>query len=188
MPAYQQIQCLNLLPTKYDFSHFNQFDEWIKSLSLVMKCVFRHHDLHMFGLKLNEINIIIFTHLKLWVAVARHNFNNTTWQIKQAQHDNFNKHNMTKSKSTTCQSQKAQHDNFNKHNMTTSTSTTWQLQQAQHDNFNKHNMTTSTSTTWQLWQAQHDNFNKHNMTTSTSTTWQLQQAQHDNFNNHSMTK
>ena len=28
----------------------------------------------MFGLKLNKIIWLIFTHLKLWVAVARHNF------------------------------------------------------------------------------------------------------------------
>ena len=39
-----------------------------------MKWVFKHHDLQEFDLKLNKILLVIFTHLKLWVAVARHNF------------------------------------------------------------------------------------------------------------------
>ena len=35
--------------------------------------MFKHQDLQMFTLKLNNYRVI-FTHLKLWVAVARHNF------------------------------------------------------------------------------------------------------------------
>ena len=37
-----------------------------------MKWVFKHHILQMFVIKLNTW--VIFTHLKLWVAAARHNF------------------------------------------------------------------------------------------------------------------
>ena len=34
----------------------------------------KHQDLQMFGLKINERDKVIFTHLKLWGALARHNF------------------------------------------------------------------------------------------------------------------
>ena len=44
-----------------------------KPLLLGNKCVFKHEDLQMFGLKLNNYRVI-FTNLKLWVAVARHKF------------------------------------------------------------------------------------------------------------------
>ena len=40
-----------------------------------MKLMFNHQYLQMFAFKLNKITVIL-THLKLWVAVARHNF---TW-------------------------------------------------------------------------------------------------------------
>ena len=46
----------------------------IKSLLLGMKCVFKLYDLQRFGIKLNKL-CVIFSDLKLWVAVARHNFN-----------------------------------------------------------------------------------------------------------------
>ena len=39
-----------------------------------MKWVFKHQDLQMFGLKLNKYEYFSNT-LKLWDAVARHNFN-----------------------------------------------------------------------------------------------------------------
>ena len=35
---------------------------------LETKCVFKHQDFQIFGLKLNKYNI--FTYLKLWIAVA----------------------------------------------------------------------------------------------------------------------
>ena len=35
--------------------------------------MFKHHDLQMFGLRLNKY-VKIFTHLRLWVAEASHNF------------------------------------------------------------------------------------------------------------------
>ena len=38
-----------------------------------MKCVSKHQDLKMIGLKFEQI-WVIFTHLKMWVAVANHNF------------------------------------------------------------------------------------------------------------------
>ena len=38
-----------------------------------MKCVFEHAELQMFDLKLLQI-WVIFTHLELWVVVARHNY------------------------------------------------------------------------------------------------------------------
>ena len=44
----------------------------VELLLLGMKWVFKHHDLQKFGLKLKLK--VIFTHLKLCVAVARHNF------------------------------------------------------------------------------------------------------------------
>ena len=38
-----------------------------------MKCVSKHQNIKMFGLKLNKYGWVISTHLKLLVAVARHN-------------------------------------------------------------------------------------------------------------------
>ena len=35
--------------------------------------MFKHQDLRVFGSQIKQISVI-FTHLKLWVAVARHNF------------------------------------------------------------------------------------------------------------------
>ena len=48
----------------------NLFDQQVKSLSLGMKCVFKHQDLQMFGVKLNKHDNL----LKYWVAVATHKF------------------------------------------------------------------------------------------------------------------
>ena len=40
-----------------------------------MKSVFKHQDMQKSDLKLNKYWVlVIFTHLKLWVAAARHNF------------------------------------------------------------------------------------------------------------------
>ena len=36
-----------------------------------MKCEFKHQDLQMFWSQIKQI-CVIFTHLKLWIAVARH--------------------------------------------------------------------------------------------------------------------
>ena len=43
-----------------------------KSQLLATKCVFKQQDLQMFQLKYLQIWVIL-THLKAWVAVARHN-------------------------------------------------------------------------------------------------------------------
>ena len=52
---------------------FTPFYQPIKSLLLGTKFVFKHQDSQIFGPKIKQIRVI-FTHLKLWVAVARHNF------------------------------------------------------------------------------------------------------------------
>ena len=44
----------------------------VRRSTLVVRVRVKHKDLKMYGHKLG--NMIIFTHLKLWVAVARHNF------------------------------------------------------------------------------------------------------------------
>ena len=52
---------------------FTPFYQPIKSLLLGTKFVFKHQDSQIFGPKIKQIRVI-FTHLKLWAAVARHNF------------------------------------------------------------------------------------------------------------------
>ena len=58
---------------KFRLEKGNLVYQLIKSLLWGIKCVFKHQDLLIFGLQSNKDGII-FTYLKLWVAVARHNF------------------------------------------------------------------------------------------------------------------
>ena len=51
LQRFKKYVCLNL-HTKHDYSFFNMFYYQMKSMGT--KCVFKHQDLQMFGLKINK--------------------------------------------------------------------------------------------------------------------------------------
>ena len=66
---------LKTIPALYRLNHYsryNLFYKSIESLTFGMRWVFKNPKLQMFGLKVTHVRVIC-THLKLWVAVARHN-------------------------------------------------------------------------------------------------------------------
>ena len=52
--------------------YFNLFYYPVKLLVIGTKCMLRHQDLQIFGLKSNKVEH--FAHLKLWVVEARNNY------------------------------------------------------------------------------------------------------------------
>ena len=66
-------KAINPQIAKHDYSRFKSVLLAGKLQLLWMKCMFQQQYLQMFGHKLLQIQVIS-THLKLWIAEAKHNF------------------------------------------------------------------------------------------------------------------